>query len=97
MGRTEITNEQRAMAVTLLANALRKEAHVRSRTGNGRPQGLPAGRGRSEATHQYVRGMRDLLAVLFANGRAVADACLAEARIQAFGPTDQSAPEPDRR
>ena len=96
MGRTEITNEQRAMAVTLLANALRKEAHVRARTGDGRPPGLPAGRGRSDATQQYVRGMRDLLAVLFDDGRAVADACLADARVKAFGPTAHAAPEPDR-
>ena len=97
MGRTEITSEQRAMAVTLLANALRKDAHVRSRTGNGRPPGLPdGGRGRAEATHQYVRGMRDLLAVLFEDGRAVADACYEDARLKAFGRSAHAASEPDR-
>ncbi len=96
MRRTEITSEQRAMAVTLLANALRKDAHVRARTGDGRHNALTAvgGRGRSEASQQYIRGMCDLLAVLFDDGRAVADACYEEARAKAF---DRSAPSPPER
>ncbi len=98
MARTEITSDQRAMAVALLANALRKDAHVRARTGDGRPEGLSGvgGRARSEASQQYIRGMRDLLAVLFQNGRAVADACYDDARVQAFGSTARTAPEGDR-
>ena len=98
MARTEMTSEQRAMAVALLANALRKDAHVRARTGDNRQNGLSgvAGRGRSEASWQYIRGMRDLLAVLFEEGRAAADACYDEARVQAFGPAARAAREEER-
>jgi hypothetical protein len=98
MARSEITSDQRAMAVALLANALRKDAHVRARTGDGRPHDLAGigGRSRSEASQQYIRGMRDLLTVLFENGRAVADACYDDARVQAFGPAARVTPEEDR-
>lgn len=98
MARTEMTSEQRAMAVTLLANALRKDAHIRARSGDGQQNGLAGvgGRGRSDASRQYIRGMRDLLAVLFRDGRAVADACYDDARVQAFGPTAQATPDENR-
>ena len=100
MARSEITSDQRAMAVALLANALRKDAHVRARTGDGDGRrhdlsGLGS-RARSDASQQYIRGMRDLLTVLFENGRAVADACYDDARVQAFGPAARATLEEDR-
>ena len=77
------------MAVAMLANAIRKEAHLRARADEAtrRTDGIPVGgtRGRQEASGRYVQGMRDLLAVLFVNGRAVADDCYAAARTQALG------------
>ena len=76
------------MAVALLANAIRSEEHHRLRA-RGRPFGdvLPGlgTRGRADASRRYVQGMRDLLAVLFDGGRAVADDCYREARLQALG------------
>lgn len=76
------------MAVALLANAIRAEAH-HGRPGGGRPIGalLPGvtGRGRADGARRYAQGMRDLLAVLFADGRATADACYRDARAQALG------------
>ena len=88
MARPAMTDEQRAMAVALLANAIRKDAHLLSRTA-GRADddlvGSIGARRRAEPSRQYVRGMRDLLAVLFAGGRAVADECYELARAQALG------------
>ena len=76
------------MAVALLANAIRKDEHLRARA-RGMPLGdvLPGlgSRRRAQASSEYVRGMRDLLAVLFEGGRADADACFAAARAQALG------------
>jgi hypothetical protein len=87
-GRPPMTEEQRVMAVALLANAIRSEEHQRARA-RGRPLGdvLPGfgTRGRADASRRYVQGMRDLLAVLFDGGRAVADDCYREARAQALG------------
>ena len=88
MARPAMTDEQRAMAVALLANAIRKEAHLLSRTTGHADDdlvGAVAARRRTETTRQYVRGMRDLLAVLFAGGRAVADECFELAQAQALG------------
>ncbi len=92
MGRPRMTREQRAMAVALLANAIRKDEQVRARGDRvGGDLVLAAGaRGRAGASRQYVQGMRDLLAVLFEGGRAVADECYEAARAQAAG--EQAAP-----
>ena len=90
MGRPRITAEQRGMAVALLANAIRKEAHLRARANaaaHRAEDAIPVGgaRGRQEASGRYVQGMRDLLVVLFEGGRAVADECYQAARVQALG------------
>lgn len=89
MGRPRMTAEQRGMAVALLANAIRKEAHLRSRAEAAAEGGelavVVGARGRREASSQYVRGMRDLLAVLFEGGRPAAEACYEEARRVALG------------
>ena len=90
MGRPTITDDQRELAVILLANALRKDAHLRPppdsdvREAAGGVSG--AMRWRVEASRRYAQGMLDLLAVMFDGGRAVAEECLAEAEIMAFGP-----------
>jgi hypothetical protein len=92
MGRPAITDDQRELAVILLANALRKDAHLRPlpgavvREGTGGVSG--ALRWRVEASRRYAQGMFDLLAVLFDNGRAVAEECLADAETMAFGRHD---------
>jgi len=89
MGYPEITPDQREMAVVMLANALRKDAHLRARAHQLREQGMPllAGltRRRAEPSQRYVEGMRDLLRVLFPNGHAVAADCLEEAYARALG------------
>jgi hypothetical protein len=92
MGLPVITDDQRELAVVLLANALRKDAHLRrrpiDRTG-GDAAGPPgATRWRIEASRRYGQGMTDLLALLFQDGRSVADECLRAAEILAFGPRD---------
>jgi hypothetical protein len=94
MGRPTITDDQRELAVILLANSLRKDAHLRPRPDpdvragvQEAPGGVSAAtRWRLEASRRYTRGMVDLLAVLFDGGRAVADECLADAERLAFGP-----------
>jgi len=77
------------MAVALLANAIRKETHLRARADEAarRAEGMPIGgaRAQQEASGRYVQGMRDLLAVLFDDGRIVADECYEVARVQALG------------
>jgi hypothetical protein len=84
-----MTAEQRLMAVTLLANAIRK--HERDNhapavdTGAADLARLAGARGRATASHQYVRGMIDLLAVLFEGGRPFAESCYEEARRLADG------------
>lgn len=89
MGQPAITDDQRELAVILLANALRKDAHLQTGAGGAGNAGTEtmsgAARWRLEASRRYVRGMTDLLAVLFEGGRAVADECLAEAELLAFG------------
>lgn len=89
MERPPITGDQREMAIVLLANALRKDAHLRARAQHaGEPgsllhHGLTKRRG--EPSRRYVEGMRDLLRVLFPDGHAVADECLEEAYARALG------------
>lgn len=89
MGQPNITEDQRLMAVALLANAIRKDAHLRARTTHLEEQGDPlasimAG-SRSKSSQRYIEGMHDILRVLFADGSAVAEACLEEAYDQALG------------
>jgi len=84
----EMTNDQRAMAVEMLANALRKDAHLRERAHRlreGAPLPARATYGRAESSQRYVDGMRDLLRVLFADGHAATDACMEAAYALATG------------
>jgi hypothetical protein len=85
--RPKITEGQRAVAVALLANAIRKDERQQDRREERSGDLALAGgaRRRAEASAQYVRGMRDLLAVLFNGGRSVADACYEEAQSLAHG------------
>jgi uncharacterized protein (DUF952 family) len=89
MERPQITEDQREMAVVLLANAIRKDAHLRNRAHDASTQDgfLHAGmtRRRAELAQRYIEGMRDLLRVLFPNGYAVAEECLEEAYALALG------------
>ncbi len=97
MSQPRMTEEQRIMAVALLANAIRK--HERGRpSGSGEAGGpdlarLAGSRGRASAAHQYVRGMVDLLAVLFDGGRPHAESCYEEALRAARG---TGGPGPDQ-
>lgn len=89
MGLPGITEDQREMAVEFLANAIRKDAHLRARAEQVREHGDPltsamASR-RAEPSQRYVDGMGDLLRVMFADGRAVTDECLEEAYSRAVG------------
>jgi hypothetical protein len=87
MGQPTITDDQRQLAVILLANALRKDAHLRGRPAGhvGSESVSGTARWRIEASRRYAQGMTDLLALLFDGGRAVADECLAAAESMAFG------------
>lgn len=73
----------------MLANALRKDAHLRAHAHRLRDQDNPLQRGmaarRAEPSQRYVEGMRDLLRVLFPNGHALAEECLEEAYARAIG------------
>ncbi|HWV36835.1 MAG TPA: hypothetical protein VNZ55_14460 [Thermomicrobiales bacterium] len=89
MGQPGITDEQRLMAVALLANAIRKDSHLRNRPPRSQEQAasltsLMAGK-RSESSQRYIDGMRDLLRVLFADGADLTDEILEEAYAQAMG------------
>jgi hypothetical protein len=95
MDRPGITDDQREMAIVLLANALRKDAHLRNRSRQpGEQDFLHAGlaRRRSEASQRYVDGMRDMLRALFPNGDQVVHECMEEAYARAMGvpPIDAS-------
>lgn len=91
MARPAITDEQREIAVELLANAVRKQrrrstATRRETDGLLRARGDQAG---AAADDRYLQGMLDIVAVLFAGGRATADACLRAARaLEAGEPTE---------
>jgi hypothetical protein len=87
------------VVVALLANAIRKERGEQVRThGAGQSTSVRAmfpGLGRGRASAEYLRGMRDLLAVLFEGGRATADECYAAAQNVAEGrPEDDPGPRP---
>lgn len=99
MTRPAITEEQRTVAVVTLANAIRKERGLRVRAADARLVSTLLSTinpgGRAESSAQYVRGMRDLLAVLFEGGRSVADACYEAAIVEADGATaSRAAGEP---
>lgn len=87
MSLPKMTEDQRTMAVVLLANAIRAGALARQRlaTTDGDDMATRAiARWRAEAADRYAEGMRDLLAALFDGGRSLADACYEEAiRLQA--------------
>jgi hypothetical protein len=89
MGLPGITEDQREMAVAMLANALRKDAHLRERAhGVTREWNSVSGfmaRRRAEPSQRYVDGMCDVLRVMFANGDVVVAQCLEEAYAQAMG------------
>ena len=89
MERPEITADQREMAVVLLANAMRKDAHLRARAHEVAEQGDPLyvsrTTRRADLAQRYIEGMRDLLRVLFPNGHAVAEECMEEAYALALG------------
>ena len=75
MGYPEITRDQREMAVVLLANALRRDAHLRARVEHFGADAAPLRTGqikrRAEPSQRYVDGMRDILRVLKPGGRAL--------------------------
>ncbi len=89
MGQPAITEDQWEMAVTLLANAIRKDAHLRARAaahvGEGDPLQDSMAKLRSKPSERYIAGMRDLLRILFLDGDALADAALEEAYRRAIG------------
>lgn len=84
-----ITDDQRVMVVAMLANAIRKDAHLRERAHALRNQGDPVAGAmairRAAPSQRYVDGMCDLIRVMFVNGSAVLDECLEEAYSQAMG------------
>lgn len=77
------------MTVVLLANAMRKDAHLRARAHQSGEREDPLHtamlKRRSEPSQRYIEGMRDLLRILFANGQAVANECMEEAYARAMG------------
>lgn len=82
-----IDDDQRVMAVAMLANALRaagSRGRARAADAPGPLLGT-ADRRRTEAAERYVSGMVDLLAVLFAEGRPGAESLLADAAVLARG------------
>lgn len=91
MDRPPITADQREMAVVMLANALRKDVHLRNR--QPRPGDeedvIRAGlaRRRAEGSQRYIDGMCDLLRVLFPDGDRVVRECMEEAYAMAMGIT----------
>jgi hypothetical protein len=89
MGRPEITDDQREIAIEMLANALRKDAHLRARASRLRQHEdavrYTMARRRSEPSQRYVDGMRDLLKVLFVDGHVAAEEILEEAYRRAIG------------
>lgn len=89
MGQPNITEDQRLMVVALLANAIRKDAHLRARAEDEQRRdsaiaSVMASR-RADSSQRYVDGMCAMVRVLFANGGAVVNECLEEAYAQAMG------------
>ena len=84
-----IVEDQRIMVVALLANAIRKDAHLRERAHELRRAGDPVAGAmairRAAPSQRYVDGMCDLIRVLFANGDLLVTQCLDEAYSQALG------------
>jgi hypothetical protein len=99
MSQPRMTDDQRIVVIALLANAIRK--HERGgRSGTpAAPQAdlarLAGSRGRRSASQQYIRGMVDLLAVLFEGGRPFAEECYEEARRVALGLQPPGSSRPD--
>ena len=89
MTRPGITDDQKELAIELLANALRKDAHLRRRAHHSeqRDDMLRSGmtRRRAESSQRYIDGMRDMLRVLFPNGYTIAEECMDAASIRAMG------------
>ena len=89
MGLPGITEDQRIMVVALLANAIRKDAHLRERAHDVRRTGDPVAGAmairRAAPSQRYVDGMCDLIRVLFVNGDLLVAQCLEEAYAQALG------------
>ncbi|HET7094540.1 MAG TPA: hypothetical protein VFI22_13700 [Thermomicrobiales bacterium] len=80
MAQPAMTEQQWHVAATMLANALRKVDRLAAQQGGGRDLMHAAGAGRrAEAADAYVRGMVDLLAVLFDGGRPAAERLAAAA------------------
>lgn len=102
MGQPAITEDQWEMAVTMLANAIRKDAHLRARAAAHVEQGDPLqdsiARLRSKPSERYIAGMRDMLRILFLDGDVLADAALEEAYRRAIGlaPTSPQAMDDTR-
>jgi len=102
MGQPAITEDQWEMAVTMLANAIRKDAHLRARAAVHVEQGDPLqdsmARLRSKPSERYIAGMRDMLRILFLDGDVLADAALEEAYRRAIGlaPTSPQAMDDTR-
>lgn len=96
-GRPEMTPDQREMLVELLANALRKDAHLRARLGGmtGDPFQSGMAKRRIEASQRYVEGMRDAVRVLFLDGYSAAQACLEAAHARATGMESKDRPDDD--
>jgi hypothetical protein len=89
MGMPGITEDQRIMVVALLANAIRKDAHLRERAHELRRTGDPVAGAmairRAAPSQRYIDGMCDLIRVLFANGDLLVAQCLDDAYAQALG------------
>lgn len=96
MQRPEITENQREMAIVLLANAIRKDAHLRARShmADGSGAFLQAGMSqrRVDLAQRYIEGMRDLLRVLFPDGYTLAEECMEEAYFLAMGTPGPTSP-----
>jgi hypothetical protein len=84
-----MTDDQRLMVVTMLANAIRKDAHLRERAErvHERDAAMIGTHSvqRAEASRRYVDGMCDIVRVLFADGNTIVAACLEDAYALAMG------------
>jgi len=73
----------------MLANAIRKDAHLRERADQVRQRGTAVigthSIQRAEASRRYVDGMCDIVRVMFADGQNVVASCLEDAYAMAMG------------